>query len=80
MGKWKPSSYGTDDALNDIFSDSSKLTDVTFTDKGVIREYTNKDGSSRVQLCEDTDNDKGHVTADYNYDSDGNYTGYNEHK
>ena len=77
---WKPSEYSVEDALNDIFSDSSKVTDVTFTDKGVIREYTNPDGSSKVQICEDADNAKGHVTGDYYFDSNGNYTGYGKHK
>ncbi len=77
---WKPSSYDVDNAMKDMFSDSSRVTNVTFTDKGVIREYTNPDGSTKVQLCEDADNEKGHVTADYHYDSDGNYIGYDEHK
>ena len=37
------------------------------------------DGGSRVQINEPVDSEKGHISADYYYDSDGNYTGYSIH-
>lgn len=73
-----PQDYSIDNAIKDIAT--GKYDDVTFTESGgLITERSMDDGGSRVQINEPVDSEKGHISADYYYDSDGNYTGYSIH-
>lgn len=73
-----PQDYGIDNALKEL--SSGKISDVTFTESGgVIKEVPLDNGGYKVQMCEPVDSNKGHITADYYYDSNGNYVGYEPH-
>ena len=72
---WKPTKdYGAKEALDDLLKDGP-VTDVLFTEHGVMKEYADGHVSDFV----DADNDKGHNSYTYKQGSDGIWRG-SEHK
>ena len=66
---WDPRDYDVDDAIRDLAEGS--LSDVLFTDNGVMKEYPDGHITDYVY----SDNDKGHNSYDYNQDSSGIWRG-----
>lgn len=79
MGKWDPRNYTIDDAFQDLLIKDNNISDIRFTDNGVMKEYSNADGSSKVSDYVSADNDKGHNSYDHAFNSDGSYAGGSSH-
>ena len=74
-----PQDYSIENAIKDLAT--GKISDISFTESGgVITETPMSNGGSKVQICEPVDTERGHRTADYYYDKDGNFYDYKIHK
>jgi len=69
---WDPRSYSVDDALKDIAY--GHCDNVQLTDDGVIKDYGYK-----VTMYNAADNEKGHISTDFYYGSDGRISSIDPH-
>lgn len=70
--KWDPSSYGIENAMDDVLCKENGPDSVTFTENGVMKEYDRDDGSCRIDEFTSNPNDpRGHDSVSYEINSDG---------